>query len=35
MTGIREIIDLQPQMDGKEKAYRVKQVRKIVEDNGL
>ena len=35
MTGIREIIDLQPRIDGKAKAYQVKQVRQIIQDYGL
>ncbi len=35
MTGISEIIVIQPRRDGKAKAYQVKQVRKIIEDYGL
>jgi hypothetical protein len=35
MADIKEIIDLQPRTDGKAKAYQVKQVRNIIEDNRL
>jgi hypothetical protein len=33
--GIREIIDLQPQSDGKAKGYQVRQVRDILQKYGL
>jgi hypothetical protein len=33
--GVREIIDLQPQKDGKAKAYQVRQVRAILMRYGL
>ncbi len=33
--GVREIIDLQPQSDGKAKAYQVRQVRDILRKYGL
>ncbi len=33
--GVREIIDLQPQSDGKAKSYQVRQVRDILRKYGL